>query len=128
MHVHFTPSILSFILQLDYLLHNICYQILFRIIFTVFNIEAELYSKPQTSPELSNKLVKLMFLSFPQLTPNVIMGLHQMVQAIQQYDYATGLAYHTQMVSQGNFSEISSFMPGIKVLMQTATQLGVYVQ
>ncbi|KAJ8319239.1 hypothetical protein KUTeg_004330 [Tegillarca granosa] len=63
-----------------------------------------------------------------QLSPNVVMGLHQIVQAIRQYDYNTGLQIYTQMVSQGNFSEISSFMPGLKVLLQSAMHLQVYVQ
>ncbi|KAJ8319233.1 hypothetical protein KUTeg_004324 [Tegillarca granosa] len=62
------------------------------------------------------------------LSPNVVMGLHQIVQAIRQYDYNTGLQIYTQMVSQGNFSEISSFMPGLKVLLQSAMHLQVYVQ
>lgn len=56
------------------------------------------------------------------------LGLHQIVQAIQQYDYNAGLGIYTQMVSQGNFSEISSFMPGLKMLIQSASQLQVYVQ
>jgi len=71
-------------------------------------------------------LIAYIFLS--QLSPNVIVGLHQIIQAIQQYDYQTGLACHTQMISQGNFSEICSFMPGVKMLLQTAMQLQVYVQ
>ena len=56
------------------------------------------------------------------------MGLHQIAAAIQAYDYATGMGYHTMMISQGNFSEISSFMPSIKTLVQTAMHLQVYVQ
>lgn len=63
-----------------------------------------------------------------QLSQAVLLGLHQMVQAIQQYDYASGLAAHTGLVSHSNFSEISAFMPALKVLMQIATQLNVYVQ
>ncbi|XP_050394528.1 protein transport protein Sec31A isoform X2 [Patella vulgata] len=62
------------------------------------------------------------------LSQNVLMGLHQIIQYIQQYDYTTSLAVYTQMISQGNFSEISAFMPGVKVLLQTATQLQVYLQ
>ncbi|XP_046568756.1 protein transport protein Sec31A-like [Haliotis rubra] len=62
------------------------------------------------------------------LSGNVIMGLHQIIQSVQQYDYNASLGVYTQMISQGNFSEISSFMPGIKVLIQSAAQLQVYVQ
>ena len=72
--------------------------------------------------------VSSLSLSLSQLSPSVITGLHQIILAIQQYDYQTGLAYHTQMISQGNFSEICSFMPGVKMLLQTAMQLQVYVQ
>ena len=38
-------------------------------------------------------------------------------------NYTAGLARYTQMVSSGNFSEISSFMPAIKALLQMAMQL-----
>lgn len=62
-----------------------------------------------------------------QLNPSVLTGLHQIVSAIKQYDYPTGLAVHTSLVMQGNFSEISAFMPGLKMLMQTAHQLQVFV-
>jgi len=63
-----------------------------------------------------------------QLSQNVLLGLHQIVQAIQLCDYNSGLQVYTQMVSQGNFSEISSFMPGLKMLIQSAMQMQVYVQ
>ncbi|GFO38325.1 transport protein sec31a [Plakobranchus ocellatus] len=62
------------------------------------------------------------------LSQTVVVGLHQIVQAIQQYDYGTGLNVYTGMVSHGNFSEISNFMPAIKVLLQSASQMQVYVQ
>ncbi|GAB1598791.1 protein transport protein Sec31A-like [Argonauta hians] len=59
------------------------------------------------------------------LSQNIILGLHQIVQSLQQYDYDRGLQIYTHMISQGNFSEIGSFMPGLKVLMQTANNLQV---
>ncbi|XP_064595245.1 protein transport protein Sec31A-like isoform X2 [Liolophura sinensis] len=62
------------------------------------------------------------------LSQNVTLGLHQIIQSVQQGDYNTGLAIYTQMISQGNFSEISSFMPALKVLLQTSAHLQVYVQ
>ncbi|GFR63763.1 transport protein Sec31A, partial [Elysia marginata] len=62
------------------------------------------------------------------LSQAVLLGLHQIVQAIQQYDYGSGLNVYTGMVSHGNFSEISNFMPAIKVLLQSAMQMQVYVQ
>ncbi|XP_066928892.1 protein transport protein Sec31A-like isoform X2 [Clytia hemisphaerica] len=60
-----------------------------------------------------------------KLSPNVINGLHGMVQACQGQDYMAGIQVHTQMISTGNFSEISSFMPGLKTMMQIAKQLRV---
>lgn len=60
-----------------------------------------------------------------QLTPNTLDSLNQLVQLVQIGDYANGLGLHTQMVSGPDFSQIASFMPGIKVLLQTAMQLQV---
>lgn len=62
------------------------------------------------------------------LAPTTTHGLHQIVQAIQQGDYPTALGVHSQLVSTSNFSETSSFMPGLKALLQVAQQLGVYLQ
>jgi len=62
------------------------------------------------------------------LSPQVTQGLHQIVQCVQQGDYNTGLGIYTQLVSQGNFSEISTFMPGLKMLIQSAAHLQVFVQ
>lgn len=67
----------------------------------------------------------LFFLCFNQLTPNTLDSLNQLVQLVQIGDYANGLGLHTQMVSGPDFSQIASFMPGIKVLLQTAMQLQV---
>ncbi|KAL5017881.1 hypothetical protein ScPMuIL_003603 [Solemya velum] len=77
-----------------------------------------------------NRKLELLYdrLRADSLSQSVILGLHQIVQAVQQYDYSTGLQIYTQLVSQGNFSEISSFMPGLKMLIQSAHQLQVYVQ
>lgn len=60
-----------------------------------------------------------------QLTSNTLESLNQLVQLVQIGDYAHGLQLHTQMVSGPDFSQIASFMPGIKVLLQTAMQLQV---
>uniref|UniRef100_L7M955 Protein transport protein Sec31A n=1 Tax=Rhipicephalus pulchellus TaxID=72859 RepID=L7M955_RHIPC len=62
------------------------------------------------------------------LAPATTHGLHQIVQAIQQNDYATALSIHSYLVSSSNFSETSSFLPGLKALLQVAQQLGVFVQ
>ena len=45
--------------------------------------------------------------------------------ACQGGDYPRGLMAHTRLISSGSFSEISTFMPGLKSLMQIATQLRI---
>lgn len=51
-----------------------------------------------------------------------------MVQLVQNGDYMGGLNLHTQLVSGPDFAQIASFMPGLKVLLQCALQLQVYVR
>lgn len=63
-----------------------------------------------------------------RLSNNTLQSLHQLMQMVQMGDYAGGLNLHTQLVSGPDFSQISSFMPGLKVLLQTALSLGVYLQ
>lgn len=63
-----------------------------------------------------------------KLSPGTLTGLHQLVQVIQTGDYTNGLALHTQLISGPDFAQIASFMPGLKVLLQSALQLGVYLQ
>lgn len=64
-------------------------------------------------------------LSNNELSPNIVHGLHRIAQVIGQDDYETALSVHAQLVSMGSFSEIGAFMPGLKVLLQTARHLGV---
>lgn len=59
------------------------------------------------------------------VSQNVLNGLHQMSTACQSSDYLVGIQIHTQMITTGNFSEISSFMPGLKTLMQISGTLKV---
>lgn len=66
--------------------------------------------------------------SVVQLSGNTLEGLHQMVQLVQIGDYTRGLELHTKLVSGADFSQIASFMPGLKVLLQSALQLSVYLQ
>lgn len=65
---------------------------------------------------------------FLQLSSNTLSSLNKLVQLVQIGDYANGLGLHTQMVSGHDFAQIASFMPGIKVLVQTAMQLQVYLR
>ena len=55
-------------------------------------------------------------------------GLHQLVQYIWAFDYNSCLQVINQMVSGGSFTLLAEFLPGIKVLIQVASQLGVYVE
>jgi protein transport protein SEC31 len=50
-----------------------------------------------------------------------------MVNLIQHNEHSKGLMLHTQMVSGPEFAKIASFMPGIKILLQLAMQLQVYL-
>lgn len=59
------------------------------------------------------------------LSPQVVAGLHQVAQFVSAQDYPSGLRQHTQIVSSSNFSEISAFMPGLKSMLQIASQLRV---
>uniref|UniRef100_A0A6B2EKZ1 Protein transport protein Sec31A n=1 Tax=Phlebotomus kandelakii TaxID=1109342 RepID=A0A6B2EKZ1_9DIPT len=63
-----------------------------------------------------------------RLAPNTLAALNQLVQFVQIGDYASGLGLHTQMCSGADFAQIAVFMPGIKVLLQTAMQLQVYLR
>ncbi|XP_033185033.2 COPII coat complex component secretory 31 [Bombus vancouverensis nearcticus] len=63
-----------------------------------------------------------------KLSQNSLQGLHQISQMIQSGNYTGGLDLHTQLVSGPDFSQIASFMPGIKVLFLIALQLNVYIR
>ncbi|CAL1287606.1 unnamed protein product [Larinioides sclopetarius] len=89
-------------------------------------------TNPQTRRKLDDVAKKLENL-YDKLRDNTISntvthGLHQIVQAIMQSDYQTALVVHGQLVATANFSEISSYMPSLKVLLQTASQLQVFLQ
>lgn len=59
------------------------------------------------------------------VSAGVLAGLRQMATAVAAKDYQNGLKVYAAIVRGGNFAEISSFMPGLKTLMQSATQLRV---
>ncbi|KAF7996981.1 hypothetical protein HCN44_005258 [Aphidius gifuensis] len=61
------------------------------------------------------------------LSMSTLQGLHQISQLIQTGNYMNGLSIHSQMVAGPDFSQIASFMPGIKVLLQCALQLNVCI-
>ncbi|KAL7047018.1 hypothetical protein ACKWTF_002766 [Chironomus riparius] len=63
-----------------------------------------------------------------RLSTNTLESLNQMVQLIQIGDYANCLGLHTQMVSGPEFAKIATFMPGMKILIQLAIQLQVFLR
>ncbi|KAL1497928.1 hypothetical protein ABEB36_008808 [Hypothenemus hampei] len=66
-------------------------------------------------------------LRYNNLSSNALSALHQIAQFVQAGDYTSGLQLHTQLVQGPDFAQIASFMPGIKVLIQLALQLHVYL-
>uniref|UniRef100_A0A8C9NY10 Protein transport protein Sec31A n=1 Tax=Serinus canaria TaxID=9135 RepID=A0A8C9NY10_SERCA len=59
------------------------------------------------------------------LSPTILMGLHEIARCIEAKNYPQGLLVHTQVVSSSSFSEVSGFMPVLKVLMTIAGKLNV---
>ncbi|NWI14870.1 SC31B protein, partial [Crypturellus soui] len=59
------------------------------------------------------------------LSPTILMGLHEIARCIEARNYQQGLLVHTQVVSSSSFSEVSGFMPVLKVLMTIAGKLNV---
>ncbi|XP_051529544.1 protein transport protein Sec31A-like isoform X2 [Myxocyprinus asiaticus] len=59
------------------------------------------------------------------LCPGILAGLHEIVRCVTGRNYQQGLEVHTQVVSSSNFSEISAFMPVLKMLMTIANKLTV---
>ncbi|NWQ86923.1 SC31B protein, partial [Burhinus bistriatus] len=59
------------------------------------------------------------------LSPTILMGLYEIARCIEARNYQQGLLVHTQVVSSSSFSEVSGFMPILKVLMTIAGKLNV---
>uniref|UniRef100_A0A667XGQ5 Protein transport protein Sec31A n=1 Tax=Myripristis murdjan TaxID=586833 RepID=A0A667XGQ5_9TELE len=59
------------------------------------------------------------------LSHHILGGLHEISRCVASQNYQRGLEVHTQVVSSSNFSEISAFMPILKVVMTIANKLGV---
>uniref|UniRef100_A0A0A1X6V3 Protein transport protein Sec31A n=1 Tax=Zeugodacus cucurbitae TaxID=28588 RepID=A0A0A1X6V3_ZEUCU len=57
-----------------------------------------------------------------------IAALNQIVQFVQVGDYANALQTHTQIAFGSDFSQCAGFMPGLKVLVQSAADLQVYLR
>ncbi|XP_048025968.1 protein transport protein Sec31A isoform X2 [Megalobrama amblycephala] len=59
------------------------------------------------------------------LSPSILSGLHEISRCVNGRNYLQGLEVHTQVVSSSNFSEISAFMPVLKMLMTIGNKLAV---
>ncbi|KAG7168144.1 transport protein Sec31A-like [Homarus americanus] len=62
-----------------------------------------------------------------QLGPVTISGVHRIVSAVQTGDYRGALSIHAETIAKGSFSELSSFMPPLKLLLQYCMQLQVFL-
>ncbi|KAG7261616.1 hypothetical protein CRUP_000962 [Coryphaenoides rupestris] len=84
---------------------------------------------PQTKRKLDDAAKRLGYLydklREQSLSPSILCGLHDISRCVAGHNYQGGLAVHTQVVSSSNFSEISAFMPILKVVMTIANKLGV---
>ncbi|XP_034563318.1 protein transport protein Sec31A isoform X1 [Notolabrus celidotus] len=84
---------------------------------------------PQTKRKLDDAAKRLGYLydklREQTLSHNILNGLHEISRCVASQNYQRGLEVHTQVVSSSNFSEISAFMPILKVLMTIANKLGV---
>ncbi|XP_060043959.1 protein transport protein Sec31A isoform X19 [Erinaceus europaeus] len=84
---------------------------------------------PQTKRKLDDASKRLEFLydklREQTLSPAIISGLHNIARSIETRNYSEGLNTHTHIVSTSNFSEISAFMPVLKVVLTQANKLGV---
>ncbi|XP_067393493.1 protein transport protein Sec31B [Emydura macquarii macquarii] len=59
------------------------------------------------------------------LSPAILVGLHEIARCMEARSYQQGLLLHTQVVGSSSFSEVSGFMPILKVLMTVASKLNV---
>ena len=63
-----------------------------------------------------------------QLPDAVTLHLHVIKDCVYAYDYNGCLQNVNAMVSGGSFAMLADFLPGIKVLVQVAMQLGIYLE
>ncbi|MPC52557.1 Protein transport protein Sec31A [Portunus trituberculatus] len=63
-----------------------------------------------------------------QLSPASVSGVHRIVSHVQSGDYRGALTVHAETIAKGSFSELSCFMPPLKLLLQYCMQLQVFLQ
>ena len=67
-------------------------------------------------------------LCYFQLSPASVSGVHRIISHVQAGDYRSALTVHAETIAKGSFSELSSFMPPLKLLLQYCMQLQVFLQ
>ncbi|XP_069741805.1 protein transport protein Sec31A isoform X2 [Narcine bancroftii] len=84
---------------------------------------------PQTKRKLDDATKRLDYLYDKlrdhSLSPHILSGLHEIVRNVEGRNYQQALAIHTHVVSSSNFSEISAFMPVLKVVVTIANKLNI---
>lgn len=84
---------------------------------------------PQTKRKLDDAAKRLDYLydklREQTLSPHILSGLHEIVRNVEVCNYQQALAVHTHVVSSSNFSEISAFMPVLKVVVTIANKLNI---
>lgn len=61
----------------------------------------------------------------PQLSPQVLTGLHEVARCVDAGNFEQGLAVHMQVMSCSSFSEVSGFMPVLKAVLTIAHKLSL---
>ncbi|EDV21689.1 uncharacterized protein TRIADDRAFT_64202 [Trichoplax adhaerens] len=100
------------------------------ILYEIFNNQIEKGKSRLTNPVIKRKLDDIAkrlatlyeLLREEILSPDILQGLHDIAQAVKAGDYNGGIKIHKAVVARGNFSQITSFMPGLKMLMQLSLQ------
>ncbi|XP_074855888.1 protein transport protein Sec31B isoform X2 [Carettochelys insculpta] len=59
------------------------------------------------------------------LSPHILVGLQEIARCVEARSYQQGLQLHSQLVGGSSFSEVSGFMPILKVLLTVASRLPV---
>lgn len=59
----------------------------------------------------------------PQLSPQVLAGLHEVARCVDAGNFERGLEVHAQVAGCSSFSEVSSFMPVLKAVLTIAHRL-----
>lgn len=96
-----------------------------QFVFKVCVCVCEIYSKSVCAIILFSRALLIFLFPTLQLSPHILSGLHEIVRNVVVCNYQQALAVHTHVVSSSNFSEISAFMPVLKVVVTIANKLNI---